>query len=287
MSNLLKRKLAELDQQLIPLEKELDRLNSEAEKWAEERTAMHKRISELKREAADLKQRRDKLNVQVQNLKSQREKARVDRKETQAQIMKLRKGIQKLMRQKPSQNAKSIQREIENLDWRIQTSSLSLEEEKSLIGQIRILETKFSVYRKIHELGVKLTALETEQRTLETKARNYHGKLSELAKQSQQSHEEMLEISSKIRTLQKEADDMHQKFLKSKQQAQGPSLEYIELLSRIKSLKQELHHEEETVEAERQLKLQKKLEERALEKLKRGEKLTWEEFKALADQGIV
>ena len=191
------------------------------------------------------------------------------------------------MRQKPSQNAKSIQREIENLDWRIQTSSLSLEEEKSLIGQIRILETKFSVYRKIHELGVKLTALETEQRTLETKARNYHGELSELAKQSQQFHEEMLETLSKICTLQKEADDMHQKFLKSKQQAQDPSLEYTELLSRIKSLKQELHHVEETVEVKRQLRLQKKLEERALEKLKRGEKLTWEEFKALADQGIV
>lgn len=287
MSSLLKRKLAELDQQLIPLKKELDRANSEAEKWAEERTAIHKRIRELKREAADLKQRRDKLNVHVQNLKSQREKARVDRKEKQAQIMKLREGIHELMGKKPSQNGKSIQREIENLDWRIQTSSLPLEEEKFLIDQVRVLETKLSVYKKIQELGEKLTALETEQRTLETKARDHHRELSELAKQSQQSHEEMLETLSKIRPLQNEADDMHQKFLKSKQQAEGPSLEYTKLLSGIKSLKQELHHEEETVEAERQLKLQKKLEERALEKLKRGEKLTWEEFKALADQGIV
>jgi len=41
------------------------------------------------------------------------------------------------------------------------------------------------------------------------------------------------------------------------------------------------------MEAKRQLELRKELEERALEKLKRGEKLTWQEFKVLADKGIV
>ena len=122
----------------------------------------------------------------------------------------------------------------------------------------------------------------TEEKTLETEANIYHEKLSKLAKQSQRLHEEMRDTLNKTYTLQSDADDMHQKFLETKQKAQLPHQKYIELSCQIKSLKQELHQ----IEDKRQLELRKELEERALEKLKRGEKLTWQEFKVLAEKGI-
>ncbi|UCD26072.1 MAG: hypothetical protein JSV75_03970, partial [Candidatus Bathyarchaeota archaeon] len=60
-----------------------------------------------------------------------------------------------------------------------------------------------------------------------------------------------------------------------------------ELLHRIETLKKEFHEAEEKIQAERQSKLRKELEKKALEKLKSGKKLTWEEFKILAEKGRV
>ncbi|MDH5636311.1 MAG: hypothetical protein OEY47_06580, partial [Candidatus Bathyarchaeota archaeon] len=57
-----------------------------------------------------------------------------------------------------------------------------------------------------------------------------------------------------------------------------------ELLDKIKTFEKELQEAEEKKQAKRQRELCKELEERALEKLKRGEKLTWEEFKILAEK---
>ena len=89
MSESLKQKIAELNQVLAPLKKELDKLNSEAKEWAEKRNAIHRQIKKLRQEAADLKQRRDALNEQVQELKSQREKTRVKRKQKHVQIIRI------------------------------------------------------------------------------------------------------------------------------------------------------------------------------------------------------
>ncbi len=287
VSEILKRKLARLDQQLTPLREELNRLNFEAEKWAENRTVLHNRIRRLKEEAASLRQKRDSLNRNVHDLKRHRERAKADCRARQAQALKLNEKMQEHLKRRPSQDMKSIQRQIKALDWQIQTRSLSLEEERVLVDRVRAFERDLSVHKTIEKLKERLVILREEERALESKARNHHNKISRLAQQSQQFHKELHEILSQILTFQKKADDAHQRFLAAKQQVQKPSQEWADLQFRIKSLRQELRQIEETKEAQRRQGLQKELEERAKKKLKRGEKLTWEEFKALSDQGIV
>jgi uncharacterized coiled-coil DUF342 family protein len=182
---------------------------------------------------------------------------------------------------------RDIQREIENLEWKIQTTSLTVKEEELLIDQVRRLESQLLVQKQIKKSKDKLMELRTEGKALETEAKNYHEKLSALAQQSQKFHEEMLKTFNQARGLKVEADNAHQKYVEIKKQAQNLHQKCIELLGQIKTFRQELREKEEKEQAKRQRELRKELEERALEKLKRGEKLTWEEFKILAEKGMM
>jgi len=280
LSESLKKKITELCQQLAPLREEHDKLNSEARKWAAKRNALHKQIKKLRAKAQELKQKRDELNTRVQELKTLRKEANKKRREKHAQILELREDIKAITEKKPSKRMENVRIEIEKLEWKIQTTSLTPKEEEILIDQIRPLETQLLVYKKLQKLRNNLTELRTEEKELESKAKTYHTELLEIAEQSQELHKEMMEALNEAGTLQSEADEAHQRFLEANQKARN-------LHQRIEPLREELHRIEEENKARHEHELRKGLEERALEKLKRGEKLTWEEFKALAEKGIV
>ena len=120
------------------------------------------------------------------------------------------------MEKKPSQSMHNILKKIENLDWKIQTTSLTVQEEESLIDEVRNLEIRLSFYKQITKLEDKLLELQTGENVLETEAQTCHEKLSELAEQSQTFHEKMLKTLSKVRGLKVEADNAHQKYLQIK-----------------------------------------------------------------------
>ncbi len=280
MSKLPKKKITELRQQLAPLIEKHDKLNSEAKQWAEKRDSLHKQIKKLRAKAHELKQKRDELNVRVQELKILREEANKERRERHAQILKLREEIRALREKKPSRSMDNIQAEIEKLEWKIQTTSLTLKEEKVLIDQVGFLENQLLVYNQLQKLKDSLTELRTEEKELESNAKIHHKELLGLAEQSQELHKEMMEALNEADSLQGEADKAHQRFLEAKQRVRS-------LHQRIELLREEIHCIEEETKSKHELELRKGLEERALEKLRRGEKLTWEEFKVLAEKGIV
>ncbi|MFQ6064105.1 MAG: coiled-coil protein [Candidatus Bathyarchaeia archaeon] len=280
MSELPKKRIAELHQQLAPLREEHEKLNSEAKEWGEKRDALHEQIKKLRTRAQELKQKRDELNTRVQGLKILREEANEGRKERQLQILKLKKEVRALRGKKFSQDMDSLQSEIEKLEWKIQTTSLTVKEEKVLIDQIRLLENRLLIYKKLQKLNNDLSNLKTEEKEFESKAESYHKEILDLAEQSQDLHKEMLEVLNEADGLQREADNAHQRFLEAKQKARS-------LYQRIKPLREELHLIMEQNKTRHELEIRKGVEERALEKLKRGEKLTWEEFKVLAEKGIV
>jgi len=84
---------------------------------------------------------------------------------------------------------------------------------------------------------------------------------------------ETLELSQEIQNKIKDGMDKTQRDYMLRQQ--------------LKAIQQELKETADKKQAERQSELQKELEERALEKLKRGEKLLWDEFQFLAEKGML
>ena len=285
MSKSLPKRIDELDQQLAALKEETVQLKFEAQKWIEKRDSLNAKIKRLREEATDLKERRDALNKKVKELKGLREHAASERKEKKAQILELKRKLEVLLRVKPSRNMQNTQKDIDDLEWKIQTTPLSVKEEKPLIDQVRVLESQLSVHRQIQQLEENIVEMQTEEKALATRTQLLHEKLSKLAQQSQKLHEEMIESLNKSRSIKLDADNAHQRFLQIKQKAQRPHEKCVELLHQIRSLQQKLRQREEKKKTQRQVELREELETQALEKLEQGEKLTWEEFKLLAERG--
>ena len=90
----------------------------------------------------------------------------------------------------------------------------------------------------------------------------------------------MLRRIDESKRLKAEADEMHKRYLESKERIRSINLEIKRIHEAIRVIEED---ERRLKEAE----LKRRIEEEAEEKLKRGEKLTFEEFKALLEKGRI
>jgi len=283
----LGKAIEEQTHELSQLEEERSKRNSDAKRWAEERDALHQRIRELQSEAGVLREKRDKLNEEVQELKRLREEAHQDRREKNPEIERTKEKIVALEKKKDKRNMHNIAKEIESLEWKIQTTAYTLEEERQLAARVGILEGQLRIHERIQELQKTLVQLLAEEKALQTKAQTYHERLSQLAEESQSFHEQVLQTLKKAQSLQARADEAHQRYVQSRQKARDLSEKCKRIRDQIKISRERIREAEEKRRTKRETELRKELEEKALEKLKRGEKLTWEEFQVLSEKGLI
>lgn len=276
----------ELDQKLSTLREQRDKLNVEAREWADERDKLNQQIKNLRAEILELKNRRNKLNDKVKELKQLREKATREMRKKIEEIKEIGQEIKVLSKKKPSRSPQLLKREFDSLEWKIQTTSLSLQEEKELVDQVERLEVQLNAHRKIGELNDKMLELKTGIKALETRRKLRHEELTETAQKSQIIHKKMLERIEKAKELKTEADELHKNFLDARERAKLVQREFTEILNQINSVRDEIREEEEKEKKKGEEVLRKKIEKRAREKVKRGEKLTWEEFQVLAEREI-
>ena len=281
------QKIEELSQRLSGLKEQRNKLNAEAREWAEKRNKLNEQFKSLRVEAFELKNERDKLNETVKELKQQRDLARAEFRGKIEEIRKINQEIKAVAKKRPSRSVQDLQKEFDSVEWKIQTSSLSLKEEKELVEQVKQLEAQLNVYRRLDHLNQKIIELKGELEVLETKSRLFHEKLTETAPKSQQIHEKMLEKIDSSKKLKTEADSLHEQFLQTREKAKPFQEEILEISNQIGRLKEEIQREEDKEKKKTEEALLEKLEKQAREKLRRGEKLTWEEFQLLAEKGNV
>jgi uncharacterized coiled-coil DUF342 family protein len=92
-----------------------------------------------------------------------------------------------------------------------------------------------------------------------------------------------VEESKKIKA---EADSLHKAFVQAKEKLKPVQDEMTVTAIQIKQLKGEIREEEAKGKKQSEDAVRDKLEQQAREKMKRGEKLTWEEFQILAEKGM-
>ena len=126
--------------------------------------------------------------------------------------------------------------------------------------------------------------MQVEAKALGTQAKLKHDELSQLAKQSQEFHNRLAEALDKIKALRQSADEAHRKHLELRQEADKSHGKFIEIQKQIKSLKEEIESNERHQYAQKGQALKDQAVAKAREKMKHGEKLTWDEFKLLTDE---
>lgn len=280
------QQLNTLYQQLTTLKEEKDRLNEEARKWTEKRDKIHAEIKNLRNEALSLKEKRDELNRKVKELKESREQAKTERQAKREEIIQLNGKMKTILENRSARNMHDLQAEKDSLEWEIQTTSLTVKDEQPIIEKIKTIEAQLLIHKQIQELENNITKLHIEEKTLGIQSKIRHEELSEFAKQSQEIHAKMVGTMEKVRTLKTEADDMHQKFIEIKQHIAGMHQKTMEIENQIAEIKQQIHQVEEERRSKTQQQILEEVKKKAQEKVKRGEKLSWEEFQILAQEGL-
>jgi uncharacterized coiled-coil DUF342 family protein len=278
--------IAELNEKLSTSKDQENTLLREASKFAEKRDDLNAQARNLRNEVLELRSQRDELNNRVKELKQHRDEMRAGLHEKLDEMKKFGEEHKVLAKRKPSQGYEALQKEVESTDWTIQTTSLTLQEDRALVEKVKQLETQLSIYRKLEQLTKRIAQLRSETRTIKTEIDHLHGQLTENARKSQEIHKRMIEKIEESKTLKAEADKTHKQFLQAKERTRPVREEVKALSNRIKQLNGEIREESQKERKESEDTLRETLEIRAREKLKRGEKLTWEEFQLLAEKGI-
>ncbi len=284
MSEETAEKIKKLSQHLKSLREQRAVFDKEAKEWAEKRDAVHKQIKDLKLEAANLRDRRDSINTKVKTLKMERNQKRSLVQRDIEETRQLRERLQRLYAKKPKQAASVIKLEKEKIEWQIQTTSLTLPEEKPLVEKTNRLEKQLNVHLQIDGTKAKIIKLNRKINSMNKEAKQLHAQISELATQSQELHQKMRDSLEKAKALQPGADEHHQNFVQNKQLAKKIHEEIVAIEKEIETVEKALAEDKEKKKTQRLEETRKKLKREALEKLKQGKKLAFEEFKLLAEE---
>jgi len=270
-----------LEQGLPALEEERNKIGSKAQEWAKKRDKLNKQARDLSEQTRELKSQRDQQNETVKDLKQLRQKTKDQAQEKIDEIRKLNLEIRSLEKKKSPKTMLTLQRELDRTEWSIQTTSLSLEEEKELVDKARQLQAEVNIHKKLRALQKGRMDAQTKLKAIQTENRLYHQRLTETAKKSQELHNKMLETMDELKEIKFRADETHQKFLQEIQRTE-PILEKIrKTRNRLKELRDQLQREDEKERQRNQEALIRGIRKKAKEKLKLGKKLTWEEFQIL------
>jgi uncharacterized coiled-coil DUF342 family protein len=273
-------------QKLAPLAEQKEKLDDEANRLAENRNRLNEELRNLRAEIQELRSERDQTNEKVKELKLQRNTFTARISEKIQEIKKLSEERRDFSKKTPSASHRALEEEVESIDWKIQTSSLTLQEEKNLVGKVKVLETQLSAHRKLEKLNRKIDALHTEVKNFKVERERCHEALTAHSQKSQEIHTKMLSRIEMSKKTKMEADDAHKRFLETREKAK-PIREEITVIScKIRELETEAREENEKEKKQGESLLRQTLENKAMEKLKRGEKLSWEEFQLIAEKGL-
>ena len=274
--------IEDLDEKIISSRTRRNQLDDQAKLLAGKRDKLNEQFQKLKGQVQELKERRDSLNLHVRELKEKREEARRRLEAKRDEADSVRNTIASLEK-RASGGYSGLKKRMQELEWRIQTNPLSSKEEAKLIAQIKGLESQLVVHDKIRELRDRTIMLQAEINAARLVANETHERLSEIAKESEVYHEKMIEVVKQASDLKSKADEAHLSYSQIKQQADQVHLEYI----KAKELRQKIIVEDQMTRLRKQQEVRKKVEDTAEEKLKRGEKLSLDEFRALVEKGAV
>jgi uncharacterized coiled-coil DUF342 family protein len=291
--------------QIDSLIKQAQKAYEETQRLSEKRDKLNEQFKQLRQEARTLKAERDSINEKVHTLKAERDANRATIKPVIEEIKAARERITELKKKTPKRSQRDLQREFNEIEWKIQTTSLDLKEEKLLIENVKQLEIQLGAYKRIDQQTKKIHELQNGLKAVDEVGEKLHTGLSALAQQSQDLHQKMLAKIEEAKKIKEEADTTHNNYLLTRERAgqfdeERRKLEFEERKIRATDRRQRAEQrqiredQQKAEEAKRQQdqatrKTQKKelkeqLGTKAREKLQRGEKLSWDEFQLLADE---
>ncbi|MAG60466.1 hypothetical protein CL619_01645 [archaeon] len=244
--------LKSLNQQLDSLKGERDELSKKVRDAKKERSALNQKVKES---STILKSARENAPSSYSS-DSGRRSSRYDKKE-----------------KSPAQ----MQKEIDNLEVKLETEAMAFSKEKEIKKTIKILKTEMKKKSAVQETYALAKTAGKEFHSVRKAAEVSHKQVQEFAEASQEKHQAMQEVLIKIKKQRKLRDPKGKEYATKKDTWTKQKKICDELAEQIKVLKEELG-----MQSQKEIKIQAKEKIKEVEaKLKRGDKLTTEDFLAM------
>ena len=209
-----------------------DDLNDNTKEWARARDVLNQEIRDLIGQANEHRAHRDKFNEDVQKHKVERDNINKEVSEHSNKISDLKKHIAPERGLLP---LGKLKRELRELEFKQQTSTMSPSKEKELVDRMKHLSHTIRDREKKEQTPEIKEAMEAYEVT-KAKAEVEHAKLQELADKAQSEHDLMLELYKKSEKLIKKADKSQGNFVKSKMDADKEHNTTMRLVKQIHEL---------------------------------------------------
>jgi len=246
---------------LEELADERDRLREEERRILSDLAETRTKMAKLRPQLQELRKTRDELNETVRALKKTRDELRDSSRRSLVslrELVKLTHGTDEGSR---------AEREMAELEWKIQTSTLEKDEEKRLLNKVRLLEAKVGAHRKTRKLSEEVGKYRAE-------ADEIHSKVQGLAAQSQQYHLDVVSLSEGFERLRERQEDL-------KTSLGDIRAKSLEVGHKYSSLRTTTMQSEKVSQKAKEKAYKDNLKAAAKKKLDRGSKVSLEELSAL------
>ncbi len=279
-----KSELERINKQLCTLREQHKNAKAVTKGWVEKRDKLNDKFKKLCQEIREFKNERDKFNKKVKKLKQKRDDIRAEIKTCIDEIKAHNQAITERKKKQPRESRRELQKEFDAIEWKIQTTPLDMQEEKRQMHRVKQLEMQLSVFKKIDQHVKKTSELRKEIEQLKSKAGIAHKELTDIAESSQNIHAKMIAKIAESKDIKAKADSLHKAYIQAKEQDRPLHEEIKKLNEQRKKLQEHIRDKEAKSKKRLERALKKKLGSQAKDKLQRGEKLSWNEFKLLTDE---
>ena len=157
-------------------------------------------VSKLKESSSEEKRERDEINERVAELKEKRQLLYHLIKQSRIEMFDLI-NINRDVR-KNEQEMAQLQKEIEALDWRLQTTVMGIQKEREIVEKIKKLSAQIEEVDDVgpaDETSEQIKQLSTQIKEMTEEADGYHNELVFIADKSQEHHGSFVEYAEKLK----------------------------------------------------------------------------------------
>jgi uncharacterized coiled-coil DUF342 family protein len=279
------------------IKQQREEFNRKVTAIANKRNLLNEQVKELIKTAKEEREKRDNCNKTISEIKEKKSLLLKEIEGFEDQAKNLDQQLNGTEEKKTQPNrrsefsAKRLRRDIQDLEWKIQTTSnISISEEREIVDQIDRLEQKFREVRETDVLARDLRTIIKRINVLKGKIRRLDNELRSHARESRFHHKTMIQAFKNADVLRKQADELHAQFLEAKEQANSIHTEYLGYIREINRIRQNINKNKQKFRAEQDAQRREKLEEKtedAKKKFEEGRKLSFEEFRTLIDKGLI
>ena len=253
-------------------------LKNQLKKLFEKKKKHQAILKKLGHDISHIRTLRDKENEKVKGYKRLRSDA----------LKKVSKLSKKLFEFQNKLNISNVsdyyklKKEYEALEWKYQTEVFSPRVEKKIVAELDELERRMLVSKEVRQARKEFSKIRNELKKARDEANNFHELVVQHANESEKHHKELLKLYSSRDSAKEKLKELDNEInlVKSKLDE-----EYSKIKKENKQVKKELSDYKKKKDEKQRQKLRKRAVE-ALEKLKKGKKVTIEEFALIEEFGL-